>query len=111
MRIDVIGKHMDVTDAIRTYAEQKASKLPKHYDGVQQITLRLEADPRHKGFRAEVVADVQHHDDFVAEAHHADLYTAIDEAADKVARQLTSFKEKLKQNKRGGTPAGGPGGV
>ncbi len=111
MRIDIIGKHMDVTDAIRAYADQKAAKLPKHYDGVQLVTLRLEPDPRNKGFRAEVIADVQHHDDFVADVHHADLYAAIDEAIDKVARQLTTFKEKLKQNKRGGEPAGGAGGV
>jgi len=107
MRIDVIGKQMDVTEAIRQYADQKAAKLVKHYDGVQQITLRLEADPRKKGFRAEVIADVEHHDDFVAETHHEDLYAAIDEATDKVARQLTGFKEKLKQNKRGGPSGSG----
>lgn len=107
MRIDVIGKHIDITDAIRTFAQQKGEKLPKHYDGVQQITFRVEVDPRKKGFRCELVCDVEHHDDFVADVHHEDLYAAIDDAVDKVSRQLTAFKEKLKQGKRGGTSAAG----
>ncbi len=99
MRIEVIGKHMEVTAAIRAYAEQKSAKLPKHFDGVQMITYRLEQDPHKKGFHCEIVCDVEKHDDFVGNAHHADLYVAIDEAIDKVARQLTTFKEKLKQGK------------
>lgn len=110
MRIDVIGRHLDITEAIRTFAADKAGKLPKHYDGVQQITLRLEQDARHKGFAVEVVVDVQKHDDFVANAKGEDLYACIDQAVDKAARQLTDFKERLKQGKRGsGSANGSPG--
>lgn len=96
MRVNVVGKNMDVTDAIRTYAEQKVAKLPKHYDGVQQITVRLEQNAHNKGFHAEIVADVEKHDDFVGNATEPDLYHAVDLAVDKVSRQLTSFKERLK---------------
>lgn len=103
MRTEVIGKHMEVTEAIKAFAIEKAGKLPRHLDLVQQITVRLESATHKntKTFHAEVVADVEHHDDFVGNAEHADLYAAIDAAVDKVARQLTGFKEKLKQNKRG----------
>lgn len=99
MRIDVVGKHMEVTAAIRSYAEQKATKLLKHFDGVQLITFRVSQDPRGKGFGCEVVADVQGHDDFIGNGHHEDLYAAIDETVDKVVRQLTTHKEKLKHGK------------
>lgn len=99
MRIDVVGKHMEVTGPIRAYAEQKAAKLLKHFDGVQLITFRVEQDPHKRGFHCEVVADVEKHDDFVGHGHHEDLYAAIDETVDKVVRQLTTFKEKLKQGK------------
>ena len=101
MRIDVIGKHLDVSEAIKTFAEQKAGKLTKYLDLIQQIIVRVEADPHKKGFHCEVVADVEKHEDFVGHAHHEDLYTAIDEAVAKVGRQLTDFKEKLKMGKRG----------
>lgn len=108
MRIDVIGKHLEVTDAIKTFAQEKAARIVKHFpDGVQLITFRLEQEPHKKGFHAEVVVDVIKHDDFVAHAKHADLYAAIDEAVDKATRQLTSFKETLKQSKRGGPSGSG----
>ncbi len=108
MRIEVIGKHMDITPAIREFTEGKSARLPKHFEGnVQLITWRMEQLAHNKGFHVEVVVDVEHHDDFVANAEGAVLYAAIDEATDKAARQLTGFKERLKQNKRGGTSASG----
>lgn len=99
MRINVVGKHMDVTEALKTYSEGKCGKLVKHFDGIQLITVRIEQQPHNKGFQAEVVCDVEKHDDFVAKADHADLYAAIDEAVTKVDRQIVTFKEKLKQGK------------
>ncbi len=63
MRIDVIGKHTEVTDAIRQYALQKADKLTKFFDGVQLITVRLEeATHKHtKTFHVEITVDVVKH--------------------------------------------------
>ena len=107
MRINIIGKHMDVTEAIRTYAESKVNKLPKYLDLIQQIDVRIEEVPHKKGFHAEITVDVEHHDDFVAHATGPDLYACIDEASDKAQRQVHDFKEQLKQGKRGGTRAGG----
>ncbi|MEX2218556.1 MAG: ribosome-associated translation inhibitor RaiA [Phycisphaerales bacterium] len=102
MRIDVVGRNLEVTDAIREHAEAKAAKLPRYFDGVQQITLRLSRqDHQHTGaFDVELVVDVQKHADFVAHATGEDLYAAIDQAVQKSTRQLTDFKEKLKLGKR-----------
>ena len=49
---------------------------------------------------AELVVDVEKHDNFVAHARDEDLYAAIDLVIDKAARQLTDFKERLKMGKR-----------
>src|SRR5688500_5797208 len=102
MRIEVIVRNLEVTEAIRQHAESKAAKLPRYYDHIQQITFRMaREDHQHKGsFGVEVVVDVEKHDDFVAHASHEDLYAAIDLAVQKSARQLTDFKEKLKLGKR-----------
>ncbi len=101
MRIDVVGRHIEVTDPIREHAETKGAKLTKFYDRIQQITFTIfEAD--HKGdHKVEVVVDVEHHDDFVSHATGDDLYGAIDQATQKATRQLTDFKEKFKLGKRG----------
>ena len=102
MRIEVVGRNLDVTDAIRQHAESKAAKLPKFFDGVQLITFRLvKNDHHHTGpFDVELVVDVEKHEDFVTHASGEDLYGAIDMAVQKSSRQLTEFKEKLKMGKR-----------
>ena len=98
MRIDVIGRHMDITDAIRQYAEGKAEKLTKYFDGTQQIRIYLDTPAgKTKEFQVEIAVDVVKHQDFIAHAHGPDLYACIDDCVEKSARQLRDFKEKLRQ--------------
>ncbi|MBN8643825.1 MAG: ribosome-associated translation inhibitor RaiA [Planctomycetes bacterium] len=98
MRIQVTGKHMDLTPAIQQYAEQKAGKLPRYYDGVQSISVVIER-PKADHVEVEIRADVEHHDDFVAKTSGQDVYECIDLSVDKLHRQLSDFKERLKNNK------------
>ena len=97
MRIDVVGKHIEVTPAIQQYAEKKAEKLTKYFNGTQQIKVYVESPQgKTKEFHAEVVVDVVKHDDFVANAVDADLYAAIDLAVEKAQRQIRDYKDKLR---------------
>lgn len=97
MRIDVIGKHIEVTPAIQKYAESKAERLTKIFDGTQQIKFLLESPQGRAGeFHVEILVDVVKHKDFIANAMESDLYAAIDVAVDKAQRQLRDFKEKLR---------------
>jgi putative sigma-54 modulation protein len=97
MRIDIIGKHLEITPAIRTYAEGKASKLTKFFDGTQQVRIYLESPAgKAKEFAVEVAVDVVKHQDFISHSHGHDLYHCIDECVEKSARQLRDFKEKLR---------------
>ncbi|MDX2117038.1 MAG: ribosome-associated translation inhibitor RaiA [Planctomycetota bacterium] len=102
MRINVVGKGIEITDAIKTHAEGKASKLPRYFDGVQQITLTVAKEDHHKHGQigVELVVDVEKHEDFVSHAAGEDLYLAIDAAVQKASRQLSDFKEKLKMGNR-----------
>ncbi len=97
MRIDVIGKHLEVTDAIRQYAESKAEKLVKIFDGTQLIRVVLvqESGKDHQ-FEVEIAVDVVKHEDFISRAKGTDLYGCIDLCVDKSQRQLRDFKEKLR---------------
>ncbi len=102
MRINVVGKGIEITDAIKLHAESKADKLPRYFDGVQQITITVsheESHPRGQ-LTAEIVVDVEKHEDFVAHATGDDLYLVIDAVVQKASRQLSDFKEKLKLGHR-----------
>ena len=102
MRIDVVGRHIEVTDAIREHADTKLSKLPRYFDGTQQITLTISKQSSHgrDEFETELVVDVEKHDNFVSRVRGDDLYGLIDQVTQKATRQLTDFKEKLKLGHR-----------
>ena len=100
MRIDVVGRDVEVSDAIREHAEHKCDKLLRHFDRTQLITVTLWKEDHHHVFACEIVVDVEKHEPFVAVAKGDDLYGTIEGAVAKSTRQLTDFKEKLKQIKR-----------
>jgi len=97
MRIEVIGRQFQITDAIREYAEKKSGRLTRYLDTVQLITWTISKQSSSPDeYRAEIVIDVEKHAEFVSKATGGDLYASIDAASDKASRQLTDFKEKLK---------------
>ena len=97
MRIEVIGRHFEITDPIREYAEKKCDRLTRHMDMVQQIVWTIDKQSQTRDdFLIECVATVEKHPDFVSKSEEADVYAAIDAATDKMQRQLTDAKEKLK---------------
>ncbi len=102
MRIDVVGRNIEVTEAIRQHAEGKLSKLPKYFDGTQQIVLTLTKADHHKhgSFGAELRIDVEKHQDFIVNEHGEDLYAVIDHVAQTGSRVLADYKARLKTSKR-----------
>lgn len=101
MRIDVVGRDVRVTDAMRAHAEERGDKLTRYFDLTQQVTYTITSIAAGKQqFRVECLVDVEKHDDFVATAEGEDVMTLIDQASQKATRQLTDFKEKLKLKNR-----------
>jgi len=99
MRIDVIARDFDPPADLEAFAEAKAGKLPRYFDGTQQIRVTMEKLPQ-AGYRVEVLADVEKHEDFIGVAEHEEVRSAIEGAVAKAQRQLTEFKERLKENHR-----------
>lgn len=102
MRIDVVARNIELTDALKDFATAKANKLTKYFDGIQAIRVTLTKDDHHKHgtFGAELIIDVEKHEDFVSREHDKDMYAAIDLVVEKGERQLRDFKEMLKDGKR-----------
>ncbi len=93
MNIQITGRHLDITDAIRTFVEKKFAKLEKHFDHITRLQVILAVE---KGeHKAEASLQVPGSDLF-AHSNAPNLYTAIDLLMEKVDRQLVKFKEKLK---------------
>ena len=56
-------------------------------------------DKVHVDFEVEAKVEVPHHPTIVGKSSQDDLYAAIDQAVDKVERQLHDWKEKIQSHK------------
>lgn len=101
MQTTVVGRQMEVTDAIRRHAEQKVHKLDKYDDLVITcgVTVGKES-PSKEIFWAELILGVRNHPEIVAKSDGHDLYVLIDEVIAKAGRQLHDLKEKTKLENR-----------
>ena len=98
MRIDVSARGMDLTESVQAYATEKSERLPRYYDGVERIEVVVECRG-HDRFFTEFRIDAEKHDTFVAQSEAQSAFGSIDLAVDKAARQLSEFKERLKNSK------------
>ena len=98
MEMTISGRHIDITEAIRAYASAKAAKLPRYFDRVQSIEIIADRHDTHT-YAAEGIVNAEHTDRFIAKSAGNDLYACIDLVVNKLERQLTDHKERLRNRK------------
>lgn len=99
MQINISGHHVEVTDALRTYVNEKLDRLARHYDHITDITVILTVEKLIQ--KAEARINIAKGDVF-ANAESEDMYAAIDLLTDKLNRQLIKHKEKNVSRAHGG---------
>lgn len=92
---------MDVSTPLKSYAEQKIAKLTRYYDRIQEIEVVFNAD--HDAMQVEVIVNAEHRNMFIARMSGPDAYACIDGCIDKLERQLTDHKEKIRNRKHPGS--------
>ena len=97
MRIKVSGRHMDVSDALKDYINEKAGKLDRFYDRIQSVEVIF--DQEGPKLNCELIATADHHQTFVAKEAHADAFACLDAAIKDVERQVTRHKERFRNRK------------
>lgn len=92
MQLNLTGHHIDITDSLRTYVEEKIEKLERHFDKVTNTHVILSVEStRHK---AEATVNMSGNNIF-AESTEDNMYAAIDNLIDKLDRQVKKHKEKI----------------
>ncbi|MDD3677363.1 MAG: ribosome-associated translation inhibitor RaiA [Thauera propionica] len=92
MNLNITGRHVEVTPAIRDYVSTKLDRVIRHFDNVTSVAVILSVEKLKQ--KAEVTLHVRGKDLFV-ESDDADLYAAIDSMADKLDRQVQKYKQKM----------------
>ncbi|MEJ2360934.1 MAG: ribosome-associated translation inhibitor RaiA [Gammaproteobacteria bacterium] len=97
MQLNVTGHHIDMTDSLQKYVEDKMERLERHFDNVTNVHVILSVEKlRHK---AEATIHISGADVY-ADSEEEDMYAAIDCLVDKLDRQIKKHKEKLTDHHR-----------
>jgi putative sigma-54 modulation protein len=91
MQISVTGHHVEVTDSLRTYVDEKVSKLKRHFDNVTDVHVILTVEKLEQ--KAEATVQISGAKLFAHDVQ-GDMYQAIDNMVDKLDRQIIKHKEK-----------------
>ena len=96
MNVTMSGHHVELTQPIKDFTNEKLNKLERHAEGITSAHVILSID--NKVQKAEAKLHYKNTDIF-ADSTSADLYAAIDGLVDKLDRQILKHKEKV-QRKR-----------
>jgi putative sigma-54 modulation protein len=97
MNIVFTGKHADVSEATRDYAQAKLQKLDRFFDHVQEVHVVAST------LRGQVIIEVTvkaGNTLIRAEERAGDATTAVDLVVGKLERQLKRYKERLQTRTR-----------
>ena len=104
MQLSVTARNLEITPALRAYAEEKLSRLTRYLENIVALHVVLSVNKHRQ--TAEVTLRVR---DLTirAEEEGDDLYSSIDLVAEKLERQILRYKERiLAHAARGGNRGG-----
>ena len=104
MQITTTFRHMDQSEPLKLYAEEKLDRVKKYIDEpiTVQVYFSVEKKIRHI---VEIVITAKGISAKASEATN-DMYAAVDAVIDKIERQLKRYKEKIKTHKPSGDGSG-----
>ena len=97
MQIAVTFRHMDVSEPVKSYVEEKLARVKKYIEEPidAQVALSVEKKIRHHAEVTIVAKGIT----IKGSEETSDMYAAIDLVVDKIERQLKRYKEKIKAHK------------
>lgn len=97
MELVFTGHHVEVTDALRDYAEKKIGRILRDVDGVinAQVEFSVNKNPSVPDNQIVEVTMFAKGTVIRAEVGSRDMYASLDLAADKLERQIRRYQQKL----------------
>lgn len=99
MNIQITGRNIDVTDALRASVEEKLTKYQKYFKTDLEAFATMSVQKNRQIF--ELTIPLKNDVLIRVEEASEDMYTSIDLAVNKLARQIEKHKTKLEKRYRG----------
>ena len=97
MQISVSGRHLRVPNDVQDYARTKAAKLTHFFNKIQTVDVVIAKQGLN--YSVEIIVKPDHRERFVGRGSGPDVLACIDLSLDKLERQLTRYKEKVRNRK------------
>ena len=98
MQVNITGHHVELTDPLRNYVNEKLNRVQRHYDNITNVHVTLSVQKERQMAACTLHAAGA---DLHAEASDSDMYAAIDALTDRLDRQLIKHKEKAQNRAQG----------
>jgi putative sigma-54 modulation protein len=95
MQINLTGRHVEITEALREYVDSKFSKLERHFEQINNVHVVLNVE------KLKQVVEAKLHlngGEVYAVSEDDNMYAAIDQLIDKLDRQVIKHKEKISRH-------------
>src|SRR5438477_347638 len=91
-KVQIVGRHVQVTDAMKQYALEKLSKIERFHSHIMDVHIVM--DIVHLEHMVTVIVHFNH---FKVKAHASsnDMYASIDLAMERLQSQFRRWKERI----------------
>jgi putative sigma-54 modulation protein len=102
MRLQVKGRNLEISDSIRSYAEEKLQKLDRQLHELTRVELELAVEKNPSIAASQVAEATVYTKGPVLRAREAssDMRASIDQLTDKLLRQVKHYRDRRNQSRR-----------
>lgn len=93
MKYDITGRHLDVTDALRTHVETELDKIKPAFDG-KHASAHIVMEVERGRSRCDVTVNWKN-DVLTAQTVDSDMYNSISLTLGKIEKQARKHKDKI----------------
>lgn len=102
MEIRIFERYVSNSEALKGYVQKKVEGLSRYFDKI--VSLDVIMDVQRGRHRVEMVGHLVNRKVVKAAAATGDMYASVDQAIDKLQRQLVRYKERLRVERKTGRP-------
>lgn len=95
MQINLTGRHLEVSEPLKAFVNDKFARLERHFDHINNVYVILSVE------KVRQIAEATLHvngGELFANSEAQDMYAAIDLLVDKLDRQVIKHKEKMNRH-------------
>jgi len=113
MKLNIVGRHLDISPRMENHAREKFAKLDRYFAGIQHADVVLQVSGRGQAvtYGVEAAVVLGHGTRLVGKGEAPDALSAIDQAENRLGKQIRRFHARLKAHrdrKRISQKPGGP---